>query len=240
MSSSLLGHSQECKFHPVKIDSKIPVTKSEAQSYIYPINSNLPNTKKSNLAHFNPTMVPLTNRGDINLSYLSNAPADFEEFKLSIDKCSEMSNPNQKINYKEVNKTPMFENIPKLIEENNDLFENEKEELNLIYNAKIRKLNPRQKIHSVGKYINKKEKRKSPAYIRYKIRQDLAGQRVRNKGKFVRNQRLDLKKLAEEYMRGFLKRTSIGCRLQKSKYLLNFFKKYQIKISNFYQFKCHN
>lgn len=90
-----------------------------------------------------------------------------------------------------------------------ELHEADKKNILASINTKIKKFSNAQRVDSIRRYHEKKNKRKSPTYIRYKIRQDLAGQRIRHKGKFVKNQRIDLKKAAEMLMRGKIKRARI-------------------------------
>lgn len=52
----------------------------------------------------------------------------------------------------------------------------------------------RKRKRAIEKYKNKKERRKSADFIRYKIRKNLAEKRKRYKGKFVKNKKIDLKK----------------------------------------------
>ena len=94
---------------------------------------------------------------------------------------------------------------------NSDLLLPDAERNNLLsaISTKIKKFTKAQRLDSIRRYAEKKNKRKSPTYIRYKIRQDLAGQRKRNKGKFVRNRRVDLAKVAEELMRGGVNRAGV-------------------------------
>ena len=85
-----------------------------------------------------------------------------------------------------------------------DLADEQKQNILSAINTKIKKFSTAQKQIAIQRYREKKDKRRSPAYIRYKVRQDLAGQRVRNKGKFVKNRRFDLQKAAELLERGNL------------------------------------
>jgi hypothetical protein len=94
-----------------------------------------------------------------------------------------------------------------LLKDNQWVLENDKKNIMAIINTRIRKFTLAQRMDSINRYQEKKNKRKSPTYIRYKIRQDLAGQRVRQKGKFVKNPRMDLKKAAEALLRGLIIRT---------------------------------
>lgn len=93
-----------------------------------------------------------------------------------------------------------YENVVAL----RDLADDQKQSILSAINTKIKKFSSVQKQVAIQRYREKKDKRKSPAYIRYKIRQDLAGQRTRNKGKFVKNRRMDLQKAADLLERGYL------------------------------------
>ena len=123
---------------------------------------------------------------------------DYEQFQQKIQKLtsekvvSYMPNFNLEQEY--------YENVVN----DSGLEEGDKKNILASINTKIKKFSNSQRVASIRRYHEKKNKRKSPTYIRYKIRQDLAGQRIRHKGKFVKNQRIDLKKAAELLMRGRL------------------------------------
>ena len=223
MTSSLLGRSQEHKFQPVKIEQKSSLIKTD-QPDLISVQIPIIGQPRFPFCFANEaSMTPLLNRVDFELQYLGDEPQDFEEFKQKLERNNEVAVNLHRNKFKELNRFLIFEDALQILAGDRDLPEDEKKEVAIILNAKIRKHNVRQRNHSIGKYHNKKQKRKSPAYIRYKIRQDLAGTRVRNKGKFVRNQRPDLKKLADEYMRGDLKRTTtLDKRFWQIEYLLNF------------------
>lgn len=59
---------------------------------------------------------------------------------------------------------------------------------------------------SVQRYKIKKAKRKMVYKIRYKVRQDLAIKRLRNKGKFIKSKKLDIRTAANMILNGFVKR----------------------------------
>lgn len=55
---------------------------------------------------------------------------------------------------------------------------------------------------SIGRYKAKKFKRKMTYKIRYKVRQDLAIKRLRNKGKFIKSKKMDLRTAANMILNG--------------------------------------
>ena len=59
---------------------------------------------------------------------------------------------------------------------------------------------------SIKKYKLKKQRRKMVYKIRYKVRQDLAVKRLRNKGKFIKSKKLDIRTAANLIMIGLFKR----------------------------------
>ena len=209
INSSLIGKSQEQKFQPVKIENKSAFIVKETSKF-FEINLPKPDEYRSHIPIIHDlTMAPVLNNLDFNMSYLSEFTLDYEDFKKTneaITKTPTSYAPKQ--TFKELNRMSILEDAIALLENQNRLKEEEKVEMNAIITSKVRKLNSKQKHHSISKYNNKKQKRKSPAFIRYKIRQELAGTRIRNKGKFVRNERIDMKKLADEYMKGEFIRTS--------------------------------
>lgn len=62
------------------------------------------------------------------------------------------------------------------------------------------------KAESINRYRLKKAKRKMTYKIRYKVRQDLAIKRLRNKGKFIKSKKLDLRAAANLILNGRLTR----------------------------------
>lgn len=62
---------------------------------------------------------------------------------------------------------------------------------------------------SIGRYKAKKSKRKMTYKIRYKVRQDLAIKRLRNKGKFIKSKKMDLRTAANMILNGRLNRGSL-------------------------------
>lgn len=59
---------------------------------------------------------------------------------------------------------------------------------------------------SIQKYKIKKQRRKMVYKIRYKVRQDLAIKRLRNKGKFIKSKKLDIRTAANLIMIGLINR----------------------------------
>jgi hypothetical protein len=49
----------------------------------------------------------------------------------------------------------------------------------------------------IRRYLSKKKNRKKKYFIRYEIRKTLANNRLRNKGKFIKNKKIDINKLIE-------------------------------------------
>lgn len=49
----------------------------------------------------------------------------------------------------------------------------------------------------IRRYLKKKKNRKKKYFIRYEIRKTLANNRLRNKGKFIKNKKIDINKLIE-------------------------------------------
>lgn len=77
-----------------------------------------------------------------------------------------------------------------------------------ILNYKIKKLGRLNKPESIKRYLDKKKRRKFVCQIKYKIRQDLACKRMRNKGKFVKSSKMDLITAANMLLTSFLTRRS--------------------------------
>lgn len=72
---------------------------------------------------------------------------------------------------------------------------------NLI-NNKVKSANSADKVMSVLKYKIKKSRRKMAYKIRYKVRQDLAIKRLRNKGKFIKSKKMDIRAAANMILIG--------------------------------------
>ena len=75
-------------------------------------------------------------------------------------------------------------------------------EITAFSGAKIKRLTSEQKLLSIARYLDKKTKRNTVSQVRYKIRQDLASKRLRVKGKFVKNKRVDLRLVASQLLNG--------------------------------------
>lgn len=56
----------------------------------------------------------------------------------------------------------------------------------------------------IKRYLAKKKSRKKKYFIRYEIRKTLANNRLRNKGKFIKNKKIDINKLIELVKAGSL------------------------------------
>ncbi len=75
-----------------------------------------------------------------------------------------------------------------------------------ILNSKPKKPAEMNRRASIRKYLEKKKRRKYVCQVKYKIRQDLACQRLRVKGKFVKSSKMDLIAAANILLSGFLTR----------------------------------
>lgn len=54
---------------------------------------------------------------------------------------------------------------------------------------------------AIKKYKQKKNQRKNSNFIRYKVRKNLAEKRKRFKGKFVKNEKIDMKKAMQDFLK---------------------------------------
>lgn len=218
-NSSLLGKSNEQKFQPIKSASfrVEPPPVSNISNISNPANMLL----QTSLFHGQPPIVlpmpiripafsvtPVLNATVSPQQFAPMYQNEISELKQQIERKIEQQVIVPKMSLLEINRMSIVDDAMNALCKNNALPADEKAEIEAVLSANIRKLNQQQRNRAIAKYHNKKDKRKNSAYIRYKIRQDLAGQRVRNKGKFVRNQRVDLKKLAEEFMKGYLNRAT--------------------------------
>lgn len=75
-----------------------------------------------------------------------------------------------------------------------------------LINNRTKGLQTGSKAESIGRYKVKKAKRKMTYKIRYKVRQDLAIKRLRNKGKFIKSKKLDLRAAANMILNGGVNR----------------------------------
>lgn len=81
---------------------------------------------------------------------------------------------------------------------------------------RIKKLSKHEKQSSISKYLSKKQRRKSKGYIRYQVRKDLAVKRKRHKGKFIKNNKIDLKRAAEMYLQKELNQNLQDLKIQSN------------------------
>ena len=70
-----------------------------------------------------------------------------------------------------------------------------------LLNSKTRIFSGEQRLDSLRRYRCKKTTRKMTYQIRYKVRQDLAVKRMRNKGKFIKSKKFDIRAVADMIMR---------------------------------------
>lgn len=80
--------------------------------------------------------------------------------------------------------------------------EKEKFNLNLHGGDYIRPYTRAEKQERIKRYLQKKKRRKRKYFIRYEIRKTLANNRLRNKGKFIKNKKIDINKLIELVKKG--------------------------------------
>lgn len=78
---------------------------------------------------------------------------------------------------------------------------------------RVKKLTKREKRKSIQVYLEKKNNRKRKKFIRYQVRKDLAVKRKRFKGKFVKNNKMNLQIAVQEYMQGELSKNLDELRL---------------------------
>ena len=96
-----------------------------------------------------------------------------------------------------------LETDAKKVLSNHRLFsEHEKKTFWSLIVSKTKGVNCTDKHHSIMKYKLKKQRRKMAYKIRYKVRQDLAIKRLRNKGKFIKSKKLDIRAAANLIMLG--------------------------------------
>lgn len=81
------------------------------------------------------------------------------------------------------------------------LSENEKKLYRNLLNVKTKLFTSEERHASIQRYRQKKLNRKMTYQIRYKVRQDLAVKRLRNKGKFIKSKKLDIRAVADMIMK---------------------------------------
>jgi hypothetical protein len=81
------------------------------------------------------------------------------------------------------------------------LSEAEKKLYRNLLNVKTKTFSPEERGASIHRYRQKKVSRKMTYQIRYKVRQDLAVKRLRNKGKFIKSKKLDIRAVADMIMK---------------------------------------
>lgn len=75
--------------------------------------------------------------------------------------------------------------------------ENEKKLYRNLLSMKTKNFSEEERQWSIHRYRQKKQSRKMTYQIRYKVRQDLAVKRLRNKGKFIKSKKLDIRAVAD-------------------------------------------
>lgn len=70
-----------------------------------------------------------------------------------------------------------------------------------LLNMKTKMFGAEERMASIYRYRQKKINRKMTYQIRYKVRQDLAVKRLRNKGKFIKSKKLDIRAVADMIMK---------------------------------------
>lgn len=81
------------------------------------------------------------------------------------------------------------------------LSETEKKLYRNLLNVKTKTFSAEERGASIQRYRQKKLNRKMTYQIRYKVRQDLAVKRLRNKGKFIKSKKLDIRAVADMIMK---------------------------------------
>lgn len=81
------------------------------------------------------------------------------------------------------------------------LSESEKKLYRNLLNVKTKVFSVEERQSSIQRYRAKKLSRKMTYQIRYKVRQDLAVKRLRNKGKFIKSKKLDIRAVADMIMK---------------------------------------
>lgn len=79
--------------------------------------------------------------------------------------------------------------------------ESEKKTFRNLLSTKTKTFTREERSSSIQRYRQKKANRKMTYQIRYKVRQDLAVKRLRNKGKFIKSKKLDIRAVADMIMK---------------------------------------
>jgi hypothetical protein len=82
--------------------------------------------------------------------------------------------------------------VRRCLMESPEFSETERRKILGIVSAKLKKSSTVDRLESIRRYLDKKQRRKFVCQIKYKIRQDLACKRLRVKGKFVKTSKMDL------------------------------------------------
>ena len=155
--------------------------------------------------------VPVTSRGNYKSSIEIQNFIEFEdELPLSIDKKFAFpeiieNNNSKQVDYKLFQKSEIqlecfgdgrfnleFD-VKKYLSNDSNLSENETKMYRVLLNSKTKIFGKYERNQSIERYREKKLKRKMTYQIRYKVRQDLAVKRLRNKGKFVKSKKMDIR-----------------------------------------------
>lgn len=67
---------------------------------------------------------------------------------------------------------------------------------------RVKKLSKTERQRAIDVYLIKKSNRQKIGHVRYQVRKDLAVNRKRFKGKFIKDKKIDLKKAAQELLKG--------------------------------------
>jgi hypothetical protein len=99
--------------------------------------------------------------------------------------------------YQEINSSTI--NYSKIIQRFNGILESEHKKENPKTNSTNlpfeRVYTREERQERIKRYLSKKKNRKKKYFIRYEIRKTLANNRLRKKGKFIKNQKIDINKL---------------------------------------------
>lgn len=85
----------------------------------------------------------------------------------------------------------------KLLNEDNELSKTQKKTILSFFQQKIRKLSKEEKGICLQRYLDKKHRRNVSHKIKYEVRQSIANERLRIKGKFAKSAKIDMKHAAE-------------------------------------------